>query len=256
MEETKQKEVVSPVVETAQEVEVPAQAEPEKSPREIELEQELEKVRQEAKAHQKTASKKAQEAQDFKAAQESINKRIDILAEMLEEKVVKESDDIEPPKPKAKTYQERVKELQAESQSSEKKQIDTYQQQINAQIALLVKGAGLEQNDERLIKAENKWYKGDFDGALEEVTKVVKEVSAVKDDKDKKIMQLEAELNKLKKIESGVLDAETGQPSSSNSPIPTDINKFREWVRTIPTETYEKEYASKVNEMRRQGKIK
>jgi len=49
---------------------------------------------------------------------------------------------------------------------------------------------------------------------------------------------------------------DSGQSSGSSDGIPLDITKFNQWLDSIPIEEYNKNYASKVKELRRQGKLK
>ncbi|KKL94051.1 hypothetical protein LCGC14_1868560 [marine sediment metagenome] len=58
--------------------------------------------------------------------------------------------------------------------------------------------------------------------------------------------------------EAGELRVEVGAPASGGiaKSIPTDIDKFREWIASVSQEEYEEKYSVKVKEMMRQGRIK
>jgi hypothetical protein len=171
----------------------------------------------------------------------------------------------------AESYKKEFADLKAKRQKEEeqlalKAKQEEYQTQINTQVKSLqdrVEALGLTEDDERYLEikrlAENA-TPTDFKLADIKLKKIEKEKKPVDtkpiDDKDKTIADLQAKLKKLEMGKSGQLDVETGLPTGSGSVIPTDITQFRQWIATIPQDVYEKEYASKVNEMRRLGQIK
>ena len=98
--------------------------------------------------------------------------------------------------------------------------------------------------------------------AKREVTRAMKGKPPVtkeetpKETEEEKVNRLVSE--KLDKMFPGRFASDAGIPGGgvSGEGIPTDIVAFREWVSKLPQEEYEKKYASKVNQMMREGKIK
>ena len=205
----------------AQESVEPAQpTEPVKSPREIELEKELDKWQKEAKAHQKTASKKAQEADNFKQFQESINQRIDILAEIVEQEVTKK-EDYEEPKSKAPSYKERVQETESQRKVNTTTEQQKYENRVASEILKLITPLNMEFDKAEETKiAYLHWRAGDIDEALEEVKKVVTKVSESKknevDYNDPKVRtEWFKEESKKLLIENNELNTDVSQPTGA-----------------------------------------
>jgi len=204
-----------------------AQPEPEKSQREIELEEELDKWQKEAKAHQKTASKKSEEAQRWQNQVSGLTAKVtasdvkfDVLAEMLEERFSENTEEYGEPKRKS-TFQERVA-------SKTKKQPDpkiaeevTHRKSVAQEIIALTdsKGKPFDKTPE-FDRAYTRFMLGDADSALEmvkEITeKMADEKEKPKESEEARIDRLVNERLKQKAIEDGEAKSETGQPSSAS----------------------------------------
>lgn len=240
-------EVVSK--ETAPIVEEPAQIEPldaEALKTEFEAykeatQKEIEKWQTEAKAHQKTASKKAQDAQDFKSFQESVTARIDTLAEIVEESFTKrQEEEDESPKERKTNYREKVKQ---HDESLKTNVNQTMQQQVQSKASEIVRLTNplkleLDQSPE-LQGAYVKWLEGlssqdlsKIDESVEEVRKVVSKMSeAMETSKDSKVENETAMRERIEKEvmeKHGLLNTETGQPSGTSQTL---IEKEQAFIR-------------------------
>jgi len=215
-----------------------AQTEPEKSQREIELEQALEKAQKEAKAHQSTASKKAQEAQRWqnevgglKSQLEASNTKIDVLAEMFEESL--RTEDYSEPKQRT-SFQERVKSKIKPLPDPKLVEEQTRMKSVASEIYELTDKTGKPFDKTKDFREAYLLFKsGDYELALEEVKEITekmteaKEVKETKESEEARIDRLVNE--KLKQIakEKGELQSVTGQ--SGNSINEEEIRKnFRE----------------------------
>lgn len=197
-----------------------------------------------AKRHQKAALEKGKQAADWQGKVDKLELKIDTMAEIMEANLFRETEEIEPQK--KPTYKERVKEKESLRQTESNQTVDQYTTRIAAEIAQLTKSAGIEDNDERLTKAENKWFRKDYDGALEEVRKVTKEVEKKEPEEsfETKFERAYQERRKKERLDSGELNAETGQPNTTSANVaqirknyrdnphdPKAVKEYLEWKR-------------------------
>jgi hypothetical protein len=207
--------------------------EPAKSAREIELEKEIEKWQNEAKSHQRTASKKAEEAQKWQSEITSINSkleenntRIDTFAEYLESRLLDQtnSDDYgEQPKQRKPTYKElistKIKPAKTPAQIAQEQHL----QEVSEEILTIQKELEVdfkESDDPEQERVYTQFMNGNIDKALK-LAKGVRDkmVEAKAESKDnplvKQVKELQAELARMKKIESGELNSDKGLPTGS-----------------------------------------
>lgn len=225
----------NPEVNTPEE---PAQ-EPAKSQHEIELETELAKWQNEAKAHQRTASKKAEEAQRWQSEVAGLNNKyaildtkFDALLDHLDSQAASQIDTDEygeqPRKPQQRpslkeTVASKTKSLKTPEQMAQ----ETHFKEVSDEIMAIQKEIGIDFKESENPEEERVYtlfVSGNPDKALK-IARGLKEkmaeanngnkVNPVEDERDKKIKELEAEIERQKKIQSGELISEKGQPSGA-----------------------------------------
>jgi len=144
-----------------------------------------------------------------------------------------------------------------EKQAMQKRQVTEFQRKIN-DIQDKTEALGLKAGDEDYEVVQAFAIAGKFDKAESKLQKLEAKdkTEPPKETKSELSEEEKAKIVKEYLDKEDLLKQETGKPSGGSfDDIPTDINKFREWLSGLSTEEYEK-YAPKVNELRRQGKFK
>jgi hypothetical protein len=256
--ETKVPETITPPV---LEVKPPTAEELQKQLADVQRKyEETSKVLNGTNASLKEKTRKLQEKENFQDEIDTLKNMVKVLAVQRDSNGL--VDDLE-----AVAKEKRPDINKAFDELEQKQKVKKYQDQVNSQVKSIqdrVEALGLTENDEtywEIYKLATNATPADFKLADIRLKKIEKEKEKPVDtkpidDKDKTIADLQAKLKKLEMGKSGQLDVETGLPSGSGSVIPTDMAQFRQWIVTIPQDVYEKEYASKVTEMRRLGQIK
>jgi len=214
----------------------------------------LENAKQEAKAHQRNDSKKDAEVQNQKRVQDALSSRMDLLTEMIADVMdaKNESSEFE-----GQTQQRRSEPYRQKMADAKKVETDTFTKSQEAtvksyasEIISLTTSKQMElDKSPELRQAYIKWLEGDHEGAVEEVRSVVTEVK--KEDKPKEPTQEEQfekwyEARRKKEgIESGELDAETGQPKAGNLGDEDFLSKFADGSLPMTKENIER--AQKIN---------
>jgi hypothetical protein len=216
------KEAVNPVT---PEVTEPAQTTETKEP-EIDYKTELEKSKQEvikwekeAKAHQSTASKKAEEARKWQEKMAGIDARLDALAEVMEESLKQPAtEELEQPQKKP-SFKERLAEKTKTLPQPEFIEQQEKIKNVASEIMELEKQSGLKfDKSKELREAYTEWRLGNYDEALNLVKEVTgKMVETKVDPKEKELAEAKKEIERLKKVMSGELDSEKGQPVGTNN---------------------------------------
>ena len=135
-----------------------------------------------------------------------------------------------------------------------RRQQETYVQNLKGSLHKHLEDLGIDPQDKRVDWAEDA---GDFLSGRSRfdtsVAKILKETSqkkasTLKKELDDRLLAMEVKLG-LHSTDN------TAGGGVSNDGIPTDPDKFKEWITNIPQKEYEEKYAAKVKEMQRQGKI-
>jgi len=194
--------------------------------------QALEVAQKESKAHQSTASKKAEEARKWQNEVTGINARMDAMLEVFEESLKKPDTEEYEEKPQKKpSFKERLQEKIKTVPTPEVTAQQEHIKEVASEIATIEKNLGIkfdETEDDRVLI---NWQLGNFDKARKiakeiETKMVAKEV----DPMIKKVADLEAENARLKKIASGDLNSEKGQPVGGGKPTFT-VSQINENIR-------------------------
>jgi hypothetical protein len=188
---TKGEEKVEPFVEVQEVLETPAQVEEPKIDVEAiktELEktkQELDKWQKEAKAHQRTASSKSQEAQRARDEVSSINARIDLLAETLEDRLLNQASTEILEEKRKPSYKERLQQVEQQRQTGDSDSRRAYINNIANEIVTLTTPKGMQfDKTPELRDAYVKWLEGDYEGAKEMVKEIVTKVAEAKKEEE------------------------------------------------------------------------
>jgi hypothetical protein len=210
--------VVAPETATAEAEGSSAPTEPAKSQREIELEQEVEKWQKEAKAHQKTASKKAQEAQGITEIREEIKMlraQNEALVEYLSSQGTSDDDFTEPKQRKpnlSEIVQAKTSKIPTAAQLAEQRNLE-----IAKEINTLAASKGLKMGEsDELVPALKLWAQGKTEEALEKVQEIVGKMTEAKKEEPKVDIEKQIQEGVQKALKSelekrGLLDTETGQ---------------------------------------------
>lgn len=89
---------------------------------------------------------------------------------------------------------------------------------------------------------------------LEAQKRILKAAAGVIKERHRTAQATEQELATIKRDANSVSSPAGG--GGSSGAIPTDMEKFRAWIASIPQSEYERKYAAKVSELMREGKIK
>jgi hypothetical protein len=220
MEETK--EAVVPVTTDTAQPTVTTEAP------EVDYKAELEKTKQaldvaqkEAKAHQSTASKKAEEARRLQEKVNGIDARFDAFAEVLEEHFKQPVTEDYGEKPKQPSFKERLQEKIKTVPNPEVTAQIEHDNEVIKELVEIEKATGLKfDKSKEFREAHTEFRLRNYDGALELAKEVQAKMVETKvkevDPMVKKVADLEAENARLKKIASGDLNSEKGQPVGGN----------------------------------------
>lgn len=140
------------------------------------------------------------------------------------------------------------------SESAQRQQAE-FHEQFTSSLRETIVDMGIDPEDKRIDWAT------DSPNYLDAHKRVMKSAAKIK--RESEIALQESVKKQLKESEDkirrdlGVNSVDTsGGTGVSIDGIPTDLAKFRTWIAGIPQTEYETKYADKVNELRRQGKIK
>jgi hypothetical protein len=213
-----------------------------------------EKWENEAKAHQRTASKKDSEAKRWQNEIGSLNAKLDVLAEIVEESVSSRGTDIEEGSKERskerKPYKERIKNVPNYEQS--------VTMEIVTDIAKLTKANGLEfDKSPETREAYLKYLEGVnyrkveyIQDALDKVKEVVgKKMAEVKETEEQRIERLVQERLKETLKKNGELNAEKGSPSGNTKTF------TRQQINAMPLDEY-KANRQAIAEAQAAGRIK
>ncbi len=127
-----------------------------------------------------------------------------------------------------------------------------------------LRSIGQEVNLDAYTSTEFKWARDLFSAGkpAEGLQKAREIVGKLKESQPPKAEEKETEEQMKERIKREILDEqgktkqEPGGPSGGGHRIPTDMGEFREWIKDIPQEEFETDYAAQVNKMMKQGEIK
>jgi len=136
------------------------------------------------------------------------------------------------------------------------------QKKINSYRSIVEDELGLKEGDDDYEIIQSHVLKGKFDKADKKIAAIKAkkteqpEVKGAKvETEEERIERLADEKLKAKMIKEGFLTPEVSEPSASGNRIPTDKDKFREWVDGLTTEEF-RERKKEINEMMAKGLIK
>ena len=181
--------------------------------------QEIEKWQKEAKAHQSTATKKSQEAQNLRNQEARINAldaKLDIIAEIIEEQ--RTTEDYEEKPQRKPSYRDRIQNLDKPQVNEQEQRMREYAQEIKS---ILPEGVRFDEDD-RFENAYLLFMAGKYDKAVKKTKEIVDKMAeenskekTQEDERAKEIAALKEEIEKLKGVKSGKLKSETGLPSGA-----------------------------------------
>ena len=137
--------------------------------------------------------------------------------------------------------------------SGQAEQAESYRQQLKDSLVSSLEVLGIDPNDRRIDWAENETSlfagRSKFDAS---VARILREDRKVSEDKQSQTFKdMEAKMRKDLGLDSVVTDISAG----TSSGIPTDLEKFKEWVKVVPQAEYEA-LKPEIDKMQAAGKIK
>ena len=220
------------------------------------LKGDLKSSKEESLKHQQNVTKKSDELSKKETAEKKIGgmeNRLEVLTDMVADLVDSREDSEEESKPKRRSeeYLARIKPQESLEQALNQK---------GREADRLAKSAGLDVTTSPELKdAYIRWLEGDGDGLVEEVKRVVDTKQSGAEEKEKPEELTSEDKGRIAREwmkEEGLTTQDTGGSSGGISGIPTDMTQFRTWIAGISQEDYEEKYASDVNKMMKEGKIK
>ena len=181
-----------------------------------EAKKEVEKWQKEAKAHQSTASKKAQEAKSWQDQVTGLREEFRTFAEVVAEEFDERNREEGEIKPQKTSLKERIKSTYKPTKSPEIVAKESHALEVGQQIGEIEKKLGINFKEHEDGRVYLNYVTGNEDMALkmaQEIESKMTENKESPDSKDKEIAELKEELERQKKIASGELASEKGLPA-------------------------------------------
>jgi hypothetical protein len=194
---------------------------------------ELERLREEAKAHQRTASKKAEELarrQELEDRINGINDRLEVLTAMVSDIVDRSAteslEEAEPRTRRSAEYLKALEEKERERKLQQEKSLRQQWEEKAIEADRLAREVGLDMETSPELETAYLWFRtGDADRGLKKVQEVVAKIKAEKQQPEGKPKETEEELRARIEREIaekyGLLTPEVARPSASGERVYT-----------------------------------